>query len=113
MGPLFDLINGFATAMTPAHLAMCFAGVLLGQMVGVLRPDQAGGGTRGLRLLEVARIVEKRELIAAGAIERRHVGDQGARVAAGQARASAGVRAVMLNAWMSVCMSVPRERYTS
>ena len=36
MGPLFDLLNGFATALTPTHLAMCFAGVLLGQMVGVL-----------------------------------------------------------------------------
>src|SRR5918997_2517743 len=36
MGPFFDLMQGFASAMTPTHLAMCFAGVLLGQMVGVL-----------------------------------------------------------------------------
>jgi putative tricarboxylic transport membrane protein len=36
MGPFFDLMNGFASALTPTHLAMCFAGVLLGQMVGVL-----------------------------------------------------------------------------
>jgi putative tricarboxylic transport membrane protein len=36
MGPFFDLMQGFASALTPTHLAMCFAGVLLGQMVGVL-----------------------------------------------------------------------------
>src|SRR5918997_4928295 len=36
MGPFFDLMQGFATALTPTHLAMCFAGVLLGQLVGVL-----------------------------------------------------------------------------
>src|SRR5688500_19476339 len=36
MGPWFDLMQGFATALTPTHLAMCFAGVLLGQMVGIL-----------------------------------------------------------------------------
>jgi putative tricarboxylic transport membrane protein len=36
MLPFFDLMNGFASALTPTHLAMCFAGVVLGQMVGVL-----------------------------------------------------------------------------
>jgi putative tricarboxylic transport membrane protein len=36
MGPFFDLMNGFASALTPAHLLMCFAGVALGQIVGVL-----------------------------------------------------------------------------
>jgi putative tricarboxylic transport membrane protein len=36
MEPFFHLMNGFTTALTPTHLAMCFAGVLLGQMVGVL-----------------------------------------------------------------------------
>src|ERR687894_2781559 len=36
MGPFLDLMQGFASALTPTHLAMCFAGVLLGQMVGVL-----------------------------------------------------------------------------
>jgi putative tricarboxylic transport membrane protein len=29
-------MNGFASALTPAHLLMCFAGVALGQIVGVL-----------------------------------------------------------------------------
>jgi putative tricarboxylic transport membrane protein len=36
MGPLGDLMQGFAAALTPMHLAMCFAGVLLGQIIGVL-----------------------------------------------------------------------------
>jgi putative tricarboxylic transport membrane protein len=36
MGPFFDLMQGFASALTPTHLAMCFAGVILGQIVGVL-----------------------------------------------------------------------------
>ena len=36
VGPLFDLAQGFATALTPANVAMCFAGVLLGQIIGVL-----------------------------------------------------------------------------
>ncbi len=36
MGPLADLAQGFAAALTPTHLAMCFAGVLLGQIVGIL-----------------------------------------------------------------------------
>ncbi len=36
MGPLYDLLQGFATALTPTHLAMCFAGVVLGQLVGIL-----------------------------------------------------------------------------
>jgi putative tricarboxylic transport membrane protein len=31
-----DLMMGFSTALTLKHLAMCFAGVLMGQMVGVL-----------------------------------------------------------------------------
>lgn len=29
-------MNGFATALTPTHLAMCFLGVLLGQVIGAL-----------------------------------------------------------------------------
>jgi putative tricarboxylic transport membrane protein len=33
---LSQLIMGFASALTPTHLAMCFLGVLLGQIVGVL-----------------------------------------------------------------------------
>ena len=36
MGPFVDLLHGFATALTPAHLMMCFVGVLLGQIVGIL-----------------------------------------------------------------------------
>jgi len=36
MGSFFELMNGFASALTPTHLAMCFAGVALGQIVGVL-----------------------------------------------------------------------------
>ncbi|MGH6926129.1 MAG: tripartite tricarboxylate transporter permease [Propylenella sp.] len=36
MGPLADLLNGFATAFTPTHLMMCFVGVFLGQIVGIL-----------------------------------------------------------------------------
>jgi putative tricarboxylic transport membrane protein len=31
-----QLMAGFAAALTPGHIAMCFLGVLLGQMVGVL-----------------------------------------------------------------------------
>jgi putative tricarboxylic transport membrane protein len=31
-----DLVNGFSVALTFKHLVMCFAGVLMGQMVGVL-----------------------------------------------------------------------------
>jgi putative tricarboxylic transport membrane protein len=31
-----NLIGGFATAITPAHLLMCFLGVFLGQVVGIL-----------------------------------------------------------------------------
>jgi len=33
---LNELLNGFAVALTFKHLAMCFLGVLMGQMVGVL-----------------------------------------------------------------------------
>src|SRR5262245_4664420 len=36
MGQLADLFQGFAAALTPMHLLMCFAGVLLGQIIGVL-----------------------------------------------------------------------------
>ena len=36
MGPLADLMQGFVTAATPMNLLMCFAGVLLGQIIGVL-----------------------------------------------------------------------------
>jgi putative tricarboxylic transport membrane protein len=36
VGPFVDLFHGFVTALTPAHLLMCFAGVLLGQVVGIL-----------------------------------------------------------------------------
>jgi putative tricarboxylic transport membrane protein len=36
MGPFVDLMHGFETALTPMHLAMCFAGVFLGQVVGIL-----------------------------------------------------------------------------
>jgi putative tricarboxylic transport membrane protein len=36
MGPFVDLMHGFATALTPVHLAMCFLGVFLGQVVGIL-----------------------------------------------------------------------------
>src|SRR3972149_5738005 len=36
MGPFADLLQGFASALTPTHLMMCFAGVFLGQIVGVL-----------------------------------------------------------------------------
>ena len=36
MGPLADLMQGFVDAATPMNLAMCFAGVLLGQIIGVL-----------------------------------------------------------------------------
>jgi putative tricarboxylic transport membrane protein len=36
MGPLLDLMQGFASALTPAHLGMCVLGVLLGQIIGVL-----------------------------------------------------------------------------
>src|SRR5688572_5240643 len=36
MGPFDNLMQGFGAALTPMHLAMCFAGVFLGQIVGVL-----------------------------------------------------------------------------
>jgi putative tricarboxylic transport membrane protein len=36
MQPFVDLAYGFAAAITPTHLMMCFAGVLLGQIVGIL-----------------------------------------------------------------------------
>ncbi len=36
MGPFDDLIQGFIAAATPMNLLMCFAGVLLGQIIGVL-----------------------------------------------------------------------------
>ena len=36
MGPLFDLMQGFASALTPTHLGMCVLGVMLGQIIGVL-----------------------------------------------------------------------------
>ena len=36
MGPLADLMQGFVTAATPMNLMMCFLGVLLGQVIGVL-----------------------------------------------------------------------------
>jgi putative tricarboxylic transport membrane protein len=36
MGPLADLMQGFVTAATPVNLMMCFLGVLLGQIIGVL-----------------------------------------------------------------------------
>ena len=36
MDPLSDLMQGFAAAVTPMNLLMCFAGVLLGQIIGVL-----------------------------------------------------------------------------
>ena len=36
MSAFNDLMMGFSTALTLKHLAMCFAGVLMGQMVGVL-----------------------------------------------------------------------------
>ena len=36
MDALASLLNGFATALTPTHIALCFVGVLLGQIVGVL-----------------------------------------------------------------------------
>ena len=36
MGPLADLMQGFVDAATPMNLLMCFAGVLLGQIIGVL-----------------------------------------------------------------------------
>src|ERR1700754_5164866 len=36
MGPFGELMQGFAAAITPMHLLMCFAGVLLGQIIGVL-----------------------------------------------------------------------------
>jgi putative tricarboxylic transport membrane protein len=36
MSALNDLMMGFAAALTLKHLAMCFLGVLMGQMVGVL-----------------------------------------------------------------------------
>jgi putative tricarboxylic transport membrane protein len=34
--PVVDLLNGFGSALMPKHLLMCFVGVLLGQIVGVL-----------------------------------------------------------------------------
>jgi putative tricarboxylic transport membrane protein len=36
MDAFAQLMMGFAAALTPGHIAMCFLGVLLGQMVGVL-----------------------------------------------------------------------------
>ena len=36
MEALFELAGGFGTALTPTNLMMCFVGVLLGQLVGVL-----------------------------------------------------------------------------
>jgi putative tricarboxylic transport membrane protein len=36
MGPFVDLLHGFSTALTPANLVMCFLGIFLGQIVGVL-----------------------------------------------------------------------------
>ena len=36
MDALASLMAGFAAALTPTHIAMCFLGVLLGQIVGVL-----------------------------------------------------------------------------
>jgi putative tricarboxylic transport membrane protein len=36
MGTAFDLLGGFATALTPNNVLMCFLGVFLGQIVGVL-----------------------------------------------------------------------------
>ncbi len=36
MEQFVDLLNGFASALTPTHLAMCFLGVLLGQVIGAL-----------------------------------------------------------------------------
>ena len=36
MDALASLMSGFAAALTPTHIAMCFVGVLLGQIVGVL-----------------------------------------------------------------------------
>jgi putative tricarboxylic transport membrane protein len=36
MDALASLMSGFAAALTPTHIAMCFLGVLLGQIVGVL-----------------------------------------------------------------------------
>jgi len=36
MGPLADLMQGFIAAATPANLAMCFLGVLFGQIIGIL-----------------------------------------------------------------------------
>jgi len=36
METLSQLMMGFASALTPGHIAMCFLGVLLGQIVGVL-----------------------------------------------------------------------------
>jgi putative tricarboxylic transport membrane protein len=36
MGALQDLLNGFATAITPIHLLYCLVGVILGTSIGVL-----------------------------------------------------------------------------
>jgi putative tricarboxylic transport membrane protein len=36
MGPLVDLMHGFAAALAPTYIAMCFLGVLLGQIIGAL-----------------------------------------------------------------------------
>jgi len=36
MDAISSLMSGFAAALTPLHIAMCFLGVLLGQIVGVL-----------------------------------------------------------------------------
>ena len=36
MGPFDNLMQGFGTALTPIYVGMCFVGVFLGQVVGVL-----------------------------------------------------------------------------
>jgi putative tricarboxylic transport membrane protein len=36
MDAISSLMSGFAAALTPTHIAMCFLGVLLGQIVGIL-----------------------------------------------------------------------------
>lgn len=36
MGPFDNLMQGFGSALTPIHVGMCFIGVFLGQVVGVL-----------------------------------------------------------------------------
>ena len=36
MDAFSSLMSGFSAALTPTYIAMCFLGVLLGQIVGVL-----------------------------------------------------------------------------